>query len=189
LINFDIYKIITNKKIIDMSSQIKNAIFLSLVFLGVFFSAKQFIVKKDHKFPVTYISAVERPGYETAPAEWRIDISPALALEKTKEFGNHKAMAIIAIIFLVASIAWIFVSATDILNLKGSTPNYVLFLLLLGYLGFEYGAYSGALVNNTVSVPEAQFEKMTGVKDHTVKYVTDNENKDIEKLFDKPIVR
>ena len=172
-----------------MSNQIKHAILLSLVFLGVFFVSRQVIVKKDHKFPVTYFQSVERPGYETAPAEWKIDISPALALEKTKEFGNYKVMATIAFLFLIASIVWIFLLATNRVTLKGSSSNLVLFLLLAGYLGFEYGAYSSALVNNSVSIPAAQFETMTGVKDHSVKYVKDNENKDIEKLFDKPIVR
>lgn len=172
-----------------MGSQIKNAILLSLIFLGVFFVSRQIFVKKDNNFPVTYFQSVERPGYETAPAEWKIDISPALALEKTKELDNFKVMNTISFLFLIASIVWIFLAATNTVILKGSSSNLVLFVLLIGFLGFEYGAYSSGLVANSVSVPEAKFEEMTGVKDHSVKYVKDNENKDIEKLFAKPFVR
>lgn len=172
-----------------MSTQIKTAILLSLAFLGVFFASKQFIVKKDHKFPVTYYQSVPRANYEAAPAEWKIDISPALALEKSKEFSNHKLMAGIAIFFLIASVVWIFLIATDTVFIKGISPSLALFVLLTCYVGFEYGAYSGVLVSNSVSVSEAKFEEMTGVKDHSVKYVSDNENKDIEKLFEKPIIR
>ncbi len=172
-----------------MNSSIKTALILTLAWLGVFIFAKQVIVKKDNKYPVTYFQQVDREGYESTPAQWKIDISPALSLEKAKELKSYSIMSGLAIFFLILSLIFIWVVGLDLLIFNGSTPRWVLILLLLGYISFEYGAHSSVVSNNYVSVTDAEFQKMTNITDKSVKFVKDNENKDIEKLFDKATIR
>lgn len=169
---------------------LKQAIILGLILLASFFASDYFMVKKDKSYAVTYFQQIDRAGYESSPAYWQIEISPSLALEKTKELPNHKLLSTISIILLIATIGFLIVAGLDIVIFKGrATFSYVFAALLLGYLSFKYGAYSSVLVNNYVRISEPKFIEITGVKDHSIKSVKDNENKDIEKLFDKPTVQ
>ncbi len=173
-----------------MKSSLKNALILAVIWSIGLFAVNQFVVKQDDKFPVVHYEKVERVGYNAVPAEWKIDISPKLAFEKVSEEPSRKLTSSFGVVLLALGFIWLILLGAEVVEFKKNfIAEGVLFALLLGYLVCQYSTYSNVLVNNSVTVSEADFQKMTGVTDKTVKYVTDNENKDIEKLFDKPIIK
>jgi hypothetical protein len=176
-----------------MTKQLKGAIIACVALIAFFIGVNQFIIKKDDKFPVTYFQEVKHDGYEASAAGWKVDISPRLALEKAKEQPSHIIMKIAGYLCLGAAIVLFLLAAVDKIAIleKGFNNNlYILFGLLVAFAGFEYGAYGAILQNNYVSISVDEFKKITNIDDTSVKYVQDNEAKDIEKLFDeKPIIR
>lgn len=173
-----------------MKSSLKNAIILAVIWAVGLLAINQFVVKKDDKFPVVHYDKVERVGYNAVPAEWKIDISPKLAFEKVSDEPSRKVTSSLGIVLLSLGFIWLILLGAEVVEFKNIFIGWgVLFALLLGYLVCQYSTYSNVLVNNSVTVSEVDFQKMTGVSDKTVKYVSDNENKDIEKLFDKPMIK
>lgn len=171
-------------------SNLKQAIILSVILLAAFFASDYFMVKKDKSYAVTYFQQIDRAGYESTPAYWQVEISPSLALEKTKELPNHKLLSTISIIFLIATIGLLIVAGAELVPFRGKLSfRNVFILLLIGYLSFKYGAYSSVFVNNYAKISDTRFVEITGITDKSVKSVRDNTNKDIEKLFDKPTVQ
>jgi hypothetical protein len=180
-------------KIKFMTKQLKGAIIACVALLAFFIGVNKFIIQKDNKYPVTYFQEVKHDGYEASEAGWKVDISPKLALEKAKEQPSHIIMKVAGYLCLGIAIVLILLAAADkIAIFDGGFNNrlYILFALLVGFCGFEYGAYGAILQNNYISLSTQDFTKITNVSDTTVKYIHDNETKDLEKLFDeKPIIR
>lgn len=171
-------------------SSLKNAILLSVLWIVGLLVVDKFVVKDNAKFQVQYSAQVDRDGYEPYPAGWTISISPKLAFEIVKNEPDRKFFSITAILCLVGAVVFLILLGLDKINVTHKLlPSAVLFLLLMGYMFCQYGKYSDILVNNYVTISEQQFEKITGIKDKDVKYIYDNENKDVEKLFDKPIIK
>lgn len=173
--------------------QMKGVIIACVALIAFFISVNQFIIKKDDKYPVTYFQEVKHPGYESSAAGWKVDIAPKLALEKAKEQPNHIIMKIAGYLCFGTALALILLAGADKISLfeKGFNNNlFILFGLMVGFCGFEYGAYGAILQNNYVSISVDEFKKITNVDDTSVKYVHDNDAKDLEKLFDeKPLIK
>jgi hypothetical protein len=174
-----------------MKTPIKNAIIGLLALIASLIFVAEVIVKKDDKFPVTYFSEQKRANFESAPAEYRVDISPKLALEKAKELPAHKILKVISYIAVGGVVILIILGAADKTDIfvQGNGGQWLCYILLAVYLFTQYGASSAILTNNSVNVAPADFIKITNVSDTTVKYVKDNSGKDLEKLFDKPLIR
>jgi hypothetical protein len=173
--------------------QLKGAIIACVALITFFIGVNKFIIQKDDKFSVTYFQEVKHPGYESSAAGWKVDISPKLALEKAKEQPNHIIMKIAGYLCFGAALVLILLAAADVIGVfeNGFNNNlWILFALMVAFCGFEYGAYGAILQNNYVSLSVDEFKKITNVEDTSVKYVHDNEAKDLEKLFDeKPIIK
>ncbi len=173
-----------------MNSSIKNAIIACVVLIGFLF-AGSLIVKKDNKFPATYFQEVKHDGYQPSPAVWKVDISPKLASEKAKEIPGHIFLKVLGFILIGGVVVLIILGATDRIGLFEKSPGgtAILFVLLAGYLFCQYGATSPIEANNYVNLSPSEFTRITNVSDSTAKYVTDNSAKDLEKLFDKPMIK
>lgn len=173
-----------------MKSSIKNAIIGCLVLIGILIVGS-LIVNKDNKFPVTYFQEVKHDGYQPSPAVWKVDISPKLSSEKAKELPGHVFLKVLGFVCVGGVIVLIFLGATDKVSIfeKSMGGTAILFILLAGYLFCQYGATSPIEANNYVNLSPSDFTRITNVSDSTAKYVTDNSAKDLEKLFDKPMIR
>lgn len=135
------------------------ALFLvPLMFIGVALFAKIYVLS-DHKNGSSFFKEVQRPGYETSPAYYVVNPSPAKAWELTHKTPGGRTLDVLADIFFWVAIIGLVLGALDLINIQVNKLTFLVFIALVFWASLKYGAYSSAVGNTTVIVSPQDYEK------------------------------
>jgi hypothetical protein len=138
---------------------LKTASFVYGGFVAVIILAFVIIVSGE-KFPVTHYPKVEqtvsKDGRYVAGSDeyYQVHISSSLAWK----LGKWKGWRAVGVLFILGTGAFIFLGATQRIELSKATWNYVCFVMLLIALASLFGSYSSDYSNKYIELSKEKYE-------------------------------
>lgn len=140
------------------------ALIVPILFIAVALIAKT-VVLSGNNYPVAFYKQIDRPGYEPAPAFYKVSVSPAKAWDMTHSTTTGKVCSIVGSVFFILAILVLIAAALDIFILPASDYLICALFFLVIWSGFKYGAHSSAVSNTSVQISPEKYEEVKDSKE------------------------